>query len=163
MFSKTAYQLDRKERKHMNKAASQYLREGKKRIHCSHSRKTEFLCQLEDEVDFFCEEHDKADYVVLVQHFGSPEDIATEYLSELRECAHNQIDRIRRCSQYVTALIAIAVILLSAGVVIFTNYKQQTALNGYYVESITYESDVQSYITLPPCEVVCDSTEDNTK
>ena len=118
---------------------------------------------MEGEVDFFCEEHNKADYAVLAQHFGSPEDIAKEFLSELGGCTNNQIDRVRRCTLYITASIAIAAILFAAGAAIYTNYKQQKVLDGYFVESITYESDVQSYITLPPCEVICDSAEVDTK
>lgn len=149
MFSKTAYQLDMKERKHMNKAASQYLREVKKRIHCSHSRKTEFLCQLEDEVDFFCEEHDGSNLTSLSERFGSPDDIAREFLDELGLQAVSSSNRKRQHILYFAVSILMTIAVFVAVVEIYTYYQQQQVLDGFYVESITYEEDVAPYVINP--------------
>lgn len=149
MFSGTAYPLGLKERKHMNKAASQYLREVKKRIHCSRSLKTEFLFQLEDEVDFFCEDFDGVDFSILSERFGTPDDVAREFLTELGLEVVSSASRKRQHILYFAVSVIFLIAVFSAVVEIYTNYQQKQALDGYYVESITYEEDVTPYVISP--------------
>ena len=119
----------------MSKSASQYLREVKKRIPCSGSQKTEFLCQLEAEVIYYCEDHDNVDFAILSEYFGSPDDVARDFLAELGESTLSEtIDNKQRLIR-----IAILIVIVVAGVSIYTDYKQQQALDTYYIESITQE------------------------
>lgn len=161
MFSGTAYPLGLKERKHMNKAASQYLREVKKRIHCSRSLKTEFLFQLEDEVDFFCEDFDGVDFAALEKRFGKPEDVAKEFLSELGGSALTKANRFQRSLAYLFIIVVITAAILAFGVSVYTDYKQQKALDSYYVESITYEGELSPGATSPTYEAEFFTDEDN--
>lgn len=133
----------------MSTAASQYLREVKKRIHCSSSQKTEFLCQLEAEVIYYCEDHDYVDLAILSEYFGAPDDVAKDFLSEIGIEAANTTNRTKQHVFYFIVSLAVIVIILAAAVEIYTNYKQQQALDGYFVESITYEENVAPYVTSP--------------
>lgn len=125
----------------MSKVASQYLREVKKRIHCSNSQKTEFLCQLEDEIVYYCEDHDNVDIVTLSNHFGTPEDVADDFLSELGINEVTTSNQIRKRLLYFVATIIILAIILFAAVEIHSYYIQQQFLDSYFIESITYESE----------------------
>ena len=120
----------------MSTAASQYLREVKKRIPCLGSQKTEFLCQLEAEVIYYCEDHDDVDITMLFEHFGKPEDISQEFLSELSaDAVLKSNSSIRR---FMFFGITITIVLL-IGVGIHAYYTQQKLLDGQYIETITYE------------------------
>lgn len=130
----------------MSTAASQYLREVKKRIPCSGSQKAEFLCQLEAEVIYYCEDHDDVDFVALSECFGSPEEIASDFLSELGANSINRATLAKQRAQYAAILILVITIVLVSGIIIYTAYKQQQALDVHYIESITYEGDVAPHI-----------------
>ena len=129
----------------MSKAASQYLREVKKRIPCSGSQKTEFLCQLEAEVIYYCEDHNDVNFSSLTKYFGDPEDVARDFLSELGESTLTKSNDIKQHLIRIALLIVIVVIIFVAGIRIYTDYKQQQALDGFYIEEITYEGDVAPY------------------
>lgn len=130
----------------MSKAASQYLREVKKRIPCSGSQKTEFLCQLEAEVLYYCEDHDNVDFSVLSACFGKPEDVAKDFLSELGESAAIEANSNRQKFFFIFLAIILFVIV---GIAIHIGYVQHTLLDIQYIESITYEEDSNVYITGP--------------
>lgn len=125
----------------MSTAASQYLREVKKRIPCSGSQKTEFLCQLEAEVIYYCEDHDGVDFAILSENFGSPEEIANDFLSELGGSTVTKAHNVKQRLVLFTAIVVISTTIFVAGLEIISYYKQQQALDGHYVESITYEED----------------------
>lgn len=104
---------------------------------------------MEDEVFLYCEEHDDADIDTLVKRFGLPEEVANVFLEELGISTINTSNQIKRRVLYLAAIIVIAVIVLVSATVIYTSYKQQQALDVYYIESITYQEDVMPYITGP--------------
>ena len=133
----------------MNNSASQYLQEVKKRIHCSHSLKTEFLCQLEAEVIYYCEDHDNVNFSVLSEHFGTPDDIANDFLSELGMGVNSNANKPKQYVLYLAVALLFIIIAWTAIGEIYTNYKQQQALDIYYIEEITFEGDVAPYATDP--------------
>ena len=126
----------------MSKAASQYLREVKKRIPCSGSQKMEFLCQLEAEVIYYCEDHENVDFAALAECFGQPDEVANDFLSELGSNTINKASLIRQRVMYLSVFTIVMATLIAAGVKIYAAYKQQQALEGYYIESITYEGEL---------------------
>ena len=131
----------------MSKAASQYLREVKKRIHCSSSQKTEFLCQLEDEVFLYCEDHGNVDIDGLSERFGSPEEVANDFLSELGTSALNKANSIGRSILYLTSIFVIIGIILIATIEIYTFYEQQKMPDVYFNEAVTYEEELSPAVT----------------
>ena len=145
----------------MSTAASQYLREVKKRIPCSGSQKTEFLCQLEAEVIYYCEDHDYVDLATLSEYFGNPEDVARDFLSELGESTLTKTNDIKQRLIYFAILIVLMIAILVASVSIYTDYKQQQALDTYYIESITYEGELSPGATSPTFAVEHFTSEDS--
>ena len=126
----------------MSTAASQYLREVKKRIPCSGSQKIEFLCQLESEIIYYCEDHENVDFAALAECFGYPDDVANDFLSELGANTINKASLIRQRFMYLSVFTIVVATLIAAGVKIYAAYKQNQALDGYYIESITYEGEL---------------------
>lgn len=131
----------------MSRAAKQYLREVKKRIPCSPAQKKQFLCQLDNEVFLYCEEHNDIDMAALVDQFGSPEELASDFLPEININTVNGFVQTKHRLLMLLAIIVIAVVALASGIGIYTLYRQQQLLDGQYIESITYDSDVTPYIS----------------
>lgn len=125
----------------MSKVASQYLQEVKKRIPCSGSQKTEFLCQLEAEVIYYCEDHDHVDLATLSKYFGNPEDVARDFLSELGINEVTKSNQFRKRLLHFVAIIIVLAIILFAAVEIHAYYTQQQFEDSYFIESIIYENE----------------------
>lgn len=104
---------------------------------------------MEAEVIYYCEDHDYVDFAALSDHFGFPEDVAKDFLSELGINAVNKSNKSKQYILYFIALVAVCVIIFAAVVETYANYKQQKALDVHYIESITYEGDVEQYATSP--------------
>lgn len=130
----------------MNPAAKQYIRQVKKHLHCPRSLKNEFLQQLGDEIFLYCEENDLADFDDLARHFGAPETVAKEFLSELDgETISKYYSHRGRLALIAAGCLAVFLV----GVGIRQVYVQNLFLDTHYVESITYESDSLPDITGP--------------
>lgn len=147
MYFATASPSGMKERTHMNRAARQYLQQMKREIPCSHSLKAVFLRQLEGEVFLYCEEHQDADVAALTQRFGTPEDVANDFLAELGTSSAAKAAHNRQRVLFLLILVAVTVLVLTAAVGICAAYRQQKVLDGYYVESITYEGTLTPDVT----------------
>lgn len=104
---------------------------------------------MEAEVIYYCEDHDHVDLVTLSNYFGSPEDVARDFLSELGESALIKSNSIKFRLRNITIAFIIVAFFLIIGLKIFISYKQQQILDGYYVESITYEGELSPGATSP--------------
>lgn len=104
---------------------------------------------MEAEVIYYCEDHDSVDFTILSETFGSPEDIANDFLAELGVIAVKREGFIKRHLLRFIMTIVFITMLLVAGVGIHTYYVQNKLLNGHYVESITYEETITPYATAP--------------
>lgn len=118
---------------------------------------------MEAEVSYYCEDHDYVDLATLSEYFGSPEDVAKDFLSEIGVQAVNASNRTKNNILWLSISVAVAITIFAAVVETYTNYKQQEALEGYFVESITYEGDVNAYISSPTYAVEYDYNEDDSK
>ena len=108
---------------------------------------------MEAEVIYYCEDHDHVDLAILSEYFGSPDDVAKDFLSEIGIQAANTSDRTKQHVFYFLVSLAVIVFIFTAAVETYTNYKQQQALDGYFVESITYVGELSSGATSPTYEV----------
>lgn len=100
---------------------------------------------MEVEVIYYCEDHDDVNLSSLSEYFGDPEDVARDFLSELGESTLTKTNDIKQHLIHAALLIVIFVTIFVAGIRIYTDYKQQQALDGFYIEEITYEGDVAPY------------------
>ena len=144
----------------MDQAVSRYLREVRKRIRCPHSLKMKFLSQLEDEIHLFCEDFGSVSYSALEKRFGKPEDVAKDFLSELGESALIRSDGTLFRLNCAALVSVIAAALVIVGLSVSLYFKQRQVLDGYYIESITYDDQPTYPVTGPTYAVRTDITED---
>ena len=97
---------------------------------------------MEAEVIYYCEDHENVDFAALAECFGQPDEVANDFLSELGSKTINKASLIRRRVMYLSVFTIVMATLIAAGVKIYAAYKQQQALEGYYIESITYEGEL---------------------
>lgn len=91
---------------------------------------------MEAEVIYYCEDHDDVDITMLFEHFGKPEDISQEFLSELStDAVLKSNTSIRR---FIFFGITITIVLL-IGVGIHVYHTQQRLLDSQFIETITYK------------------------
>lgn len=101
---------------------------------------------MEAEVIYYCEDHNDVGFTTLVEHFGTPENVAKDFLSELGENAATEAYSIKRKILYLSVAI---ILVIAIGAVLHTSYVQHTLLDIHYVESITSEGNIATYATAP--------------
>lgn len=107
---------------------------------------------MEAEVIYYCEDHDSVDFAALSDCFGSPEEVANDFLSELGSNAMNKANLVKQRILLVSAIFIIMAIVSFLGISIHTYYVQQTVLDSHYIESITYEGELTPDMTGPTYE-----------
>ena len=122
----------------MNKVAERYLRAVRKALHCPGRQGKQLLHQLGEDIDEYCEEHLDATEEALCCRFGTPEDVAADFVEDLGGSIAVNIQRRR--SRIATALIVLLVLIVGA-VTARQIWIQQLLLDFHWVESITYEAD----------------------
>ena len=122
----------------MNKVAKHYLRAVRKALHCPGRQGKQLLHQLGEDIDEYCEEHPDATEEALCCRFGTPEDVAADFVEDLGGSIAVNIQRRR--SRIATALIVLLV-LIAGAVTARQIWIQQLLLDFHWVESITYEAD----------------------
>lgn len=108
---------------------------------------------MEAEVIYYCEDHDDVDFAMLSECFGNPEDVANDFLSEIGVQAVNTSNRTKQYILCFFISLAVVITIIAAVLETYTNYKQQQALDGYFVESITYVGELSPGATSPTYEV----------
>lgn len=101
---------------------------------------------MEAEVIYYCEDYDDVGFTTLVERFGTPENVAKDFLSELGENAATEAYSIKRKVLYLCVAI---IIVIGIGAVLHTSYVQHTLLDIQYVESITSDGNIATYATAP--------------
>ncbi len=119
-----------------NKQASNYIRRVAFRMPIIGSRKKQFLATLEDEVTQFMAEFPQADYAQLEAQFGTPDDIAADFISQMPCREINRRFRIRN------RLIVITLIII-----LFISISTAVTLN--YIRQLNREYNENAYIVYP--------------
>lgn len=122
----------------MNKPARAYLRAVRRALRCPGRQGKQLLRQLSEDIEEYCEEHPDATEEELCRRFGTPEDVAADFVEDLGGSIAVNIQRRR--NRIVTAVIVVLV-LVAGAVTVRQIWIQQLFLNSYWVESITYEAD----------------------
>ena len=123
----------------MSSAAKAYLRQIRSKIPCQRSLKAGFLRQLEDEVFLYCEDHAGTDILALHAHFGTPDDVAAEFLDVIGPAAARKGLWTRKR----LAILVIAVVLTIATVFLVSEIREYWLLQEYLdsnnIEFVPYE------------------------
>ena len=122
----------------MNKVAERYLRAVRKALHCPGRQGKRLLRQLSEDIEEYCEEHPDATEEELCRRFGTPEDVAADFVEDLGGSIAVNVQRRR--NRIVTAVIVVLV-LVAGAVTVRQIWIQQLLLDFHWVESITYEAD----------------------
>lgn len=122
----------------MNKVAERYLRAVRKALHCPGRQGKRLLRQMSEDIEEYCEEHPDATEEALCRRFGTPEDVAADFVEDLGGSIAVNVQRRR--NRIVTAVIVVLV-LVAGAVTARQIWIQQLFLDSYWVESITYEAD----------------------
>lgn len=122
----------------MNKVAERYLRAVRKALHCPGRQGKRLLRQLSEDIEEYCEEHPDATEEELCRRFGTPEDVAADFVEDLGGSIAVNIQRRR--NRIVTAVIVVLV-LVAGAVTVRQIWIQQLLLDMHWVESITYIAD----------------------
>lgn len=133
----------------MRKAATLYLKKVNKQLKISNSLKKGFMSQLEDEVFFYCDDHNDASEDQLREQFGSPEDVAQEFLSEVWMQA---VKRYKNSQWKLLCLIAgilFMLFLFAAVLGVRTQRLKQQLPNEEIVAAITYEEESDGFSWFP--------------
>lgn len=90
-----------------------YLHSIKKQITCSSVLKRKFLSDLESELWQFSEETN-ADYAQVVNHFGSPEQVAADFMDSLEtEVLQNSGQRQKHIFLFIISVLCLLLLILS--------------------------------------------------
>ena len=122
----------------MNKPARAYLRAVRRALRCPGRQGKQLLRQLSEDIEEYCEEHPDATEEALCRRFGTPEDVAADFVEDLGGSIAVNVQRRR--NRIVTAVIVVLV-LVAGAVTARQIWIQQLFLDSYWVESITYEAD----------------------
>lgn len=122
----------------MNKVAKHYLRAVRRALRCPRRQGKQLLRQLSEDIEEYCEEHPDATEEELCRRFGTPEDVAADFVEDLGGSIAVNIQRRR--NRIVTAVIVVLV-LVAGAVTVRQIWIQQLFLDFRWVESITYEAD----------------------
>lgn len=122
----------------MNKPARAYLRAVRRALRCPGRQGNQLLRQLSEDIEEYCEEHPDATEEALCRRFGTPEDVAADFVEDLGGSIAVNIQRRR--NRIVTAVIVVLV-LVAGAVTVRQIWIQQLLLDFHWVESITYEAD----------------------
>ena len=122
----------------MNKPARAYLRAVRRALRCPGRQGKQLLRQLSEDIEEYCEEHPDATEEELCRRFGTPEDVAADFVEDLGGSIAVNVQRRR--NRIVTAVIVVLV-LVAGAVTARQIWIQQLFLDSYWVESITYEAD----------------------
>ncbi|MCH5353935.1 MAG: hypothetical protein J1E06_10800 [Acutalibacter sp.] len=127
----------------------EYIREVKKGINCSRSRKKELLTEITESIHDFCSNEESVDISKIKERFGTPEEIAE---SVLRLHEANEVNKsLKVGKRIVIAVVIIALIVGSivVGIQVLDYWKNENFREGYYVETVTQPGETPPVILQP--------------
>ena len=127
----------------MASAASSYCVQVNKCLTCPGNMKRAFLRQLRSEIDFYCEEHGEPNVQSLYVAFGTPEEVAEEFLVELSTKTVNSCTA-KRNKILIAALIVVVIAAMAVGALSLQSQAMQQKIEDDFVASITYKEESEN-------------------
>ena len=128
----------------MNKSAKRYLRAVRRALRCPGRQGKLLLRQLSEDIDEYCEEHPDAAEGELCRRFGTPENVAADFVEAMGGSIAVNIQRRR--NRIATAVIVLLVLIVGAVTARWV-WIQHLFLHSYWVETITYQADEPLEVT----------------
>ena len=133
------------------KKIKQYYRQISRHLSCANRRKKQIIEDIRSGVESFLEENPEADISVVVERFGTPEQITEGYLNEMdtgemRKCLNTQ----KRVLGVLITVAAATLAIWLIAVIIASVHEWGTSASYIVVEEINVLEDGE---TIPPMEV----------
>lgn len=103
-----------------NKLARRYVHRVCRRMPVGGKQKRQFLANLRANVTQYLEENPGLDHAQLEAHFGTPDDIAADFISQMSYQQINEKFRFRNRVVAIVAAVAILIALLGVGAALCT-------------------------------------------
>lgn len=121
---------------------NEYISNIRKQLVCNAADKKRLLSDLTFNIDEFIEDHPESSINDIIEHFGTPEDIAGGYLSSLEGGELNnklkKTKKIRKCILFACGIIVFILVCIF----IFEYLDSRNFVNGY--EEIVVNQSVES-------------------
>ena len=133
------------------KNIKQYYRQISRHLSCANRRKKQIIEDIRSGVESFLEENPEADISVVIERFGTPEQITEGYLNEMdtgemRKCLNTQ----KRVLGVLITVAAAALAIWLIAVIIASVHEWGTSASYIVVGEINVLEDGE---TIPPMEV----------
>lgn len=133
------------------KSIKQYYRQISRHLSCANRRKKQIIEDIRSGVESFLEENPEADISVVIERFGTPEQITEGYLNEMdtgemRKCLNTQ----KRVLGVLITVAAAALAIWLIAVIIASVHEWGTSASYIVVGEINVLEDGE---TIPPMEV----------
>lgn len=122
----------------MRSAGAKYLQEVNKYLACPASLKKPFLQQLKEDVIDYCEVNPSASHAMICGVFGTPANIAEEFLSELSAQAVDCCSKRQKRVLGLTVTVVLAAVLILSILLVRDYQLQQKLLDDDFIGTITY-------------------------
>lgn len=118
-----------------------YYRRTNRLLKCPQKTRLRLIEELQNSVEEFLEEHPNAAPSDIVQHLGTPEQIAHDYLSSLDERQlHDYVSRTKTIRRVLAAMAIVVMILAAIFVLLYRNWKDNIY---YYSNYNIYEGTTE--------------------
>lgn len=132
----------------LENAAEQYLHRVSDALPCDRREKARYLQDLRVSLERYAQEHPGASMTQLQAHFGTPEQIAEDYLNAnplviSRELSHRR--RFRKAA-VVLAVCAVALLAVIGGMTYHAYQNSRSVKDGYVIEAIQEEEPADAFL-----------------
>lgn len=111
-----------------------YYRSIRKQLPCTKKEKDRILSEIKTSISFYLEEYPLSDIAQVQAHFGSPQQIASGYVEALNSAEMIRALKLRKRILITVGAVALAMLLLWAGVLTWAAIETNNSNNGYYVD-----------------------------
>lgn len=101
---------------------------------CTKKEKARILDEIKASVAAYLADHPQSDFAQVEAHFGSPQQIASGYVEALNTAETLHALKIRKRVLTTVGAVALAMLLLWAGVLTWAAIEANNTNNGYYVD-----------------------------
>lgn len=115
-------------------ALRRYYRSIRKHLPCTKKEKERILGEIKASVSSYLEDHPRSDIAQIHAHFGTPQQIASGYIDALNSAEMICALKLRKRILITVGSVALAMLLLWAGVLTWAAIEANDSNNGYYVD-----------------------------
>jgi len=145
----------------MDYTVKQYIEEINSLIICPSSVKKSFLEQMKTEAFCFCSDHCDTNVDMLSLQFGSPEEVAEEFMLECGPVAVNRSVNVWKQVMRLVTTVILVVIVFTVCLGMRAFFLRQALLDKVIIASITYDESSNDYSWFSAQNMIFDSRDNS--